>query len=161
MPDLSYAFENMLGASFPFSRTPNIRVYFNAPVSITTVKLQPTFKNRTTNVAKYNITYINLDGTPYVDPKSGNILKFISTATDSTLPIQHEFVHNVKGFNLTILETNGGMPAWFRLLVLGCHKPSKCSYWFSIIKFTVQIPHYFRSNFYHSTTGYNTNNQTQ
>ncbi|CAF4894723.1 unnamed protein product [Rotaria sp. Silwood1] len=123
LSDLSNAYENRNGVSFPLSQTPTIRAYFNAPVSISTVALQPTFKTRTTNIIKYSVYYITLDNTPYIDPTTGKVLTLTTSDGDSSLTIQHDLINNLKGLNLTILQTNGGRPTWFRLKVLGCYKP--------------------------------------
>ncbi|CAF4275432.1 unnamed protein product, partial [Rotaria sp. Silwood2] len=123
LSDLSNAYENRNGVSFPLSQTPTIRAYFNAPVSISTVALQPTYKTRTSNIIKYSLYYITWDNTPYIDPTTGKVLTFTTSDEDTSLTIQHDMINNLKGFNLTILQTNGGRPTWFRLKVLGCYKP--------------------------------------
>jgi hypothetical protein len=125
IPDLSYAYENKKGVSFPFKSFPTVRAYFNAPVAISTVALQPTFDNRTTNIIKFSVFYVTLDNKPYLDPKTGNVLNFTSKDGDKTLTIQHDIINDLKGLNLTVLQTNGGIPNAFRLTVLGCYKPSK------------------------------------
>ena len=125
MSDLSSAYENKNGVSFPFKQTPTIRAYFNAPVAISTVALQPTFKTRTTNIIKFSVFYVTLDNKPYVDPKTGQVLTFTSKDGDDSLTIQHDMINNLKGLNLTILKTSEGTPTSFRLKVLGCYKPSK------------------------------------
>ncbi|CAF4215767.1 unnamed protein product, partial [Rotaria magnacalcarata] len=124
LSDLSDAYENRNGVSFPLSQTPTIIAYFNAPVSITTVTLQPTYKNRTSNIIKYGLYYITWDDKPYIDPTTGKILTLTTSDGDKPLTIQHNLISNLKGLNLTILQTNGGTPTWFRLEVLGCYKPS-------------------------------------
>ena len=125
MSDLSNAYENRRGVSFPGKQTPTIRAYFNAPVAITTVALQPIFRTFTTNIIKFSVYYVTLDDKPYVDPKTRKILTFTSTDGDESLTIQHDMINNLKGLNVTILGTSGSTPTWFRLKVLGCYKPSK------------------------------------
>ena len=138
LQDLSSAYENKNGVSFPLSQRPTVRAYFNAPVAITTVDLQISFKNRATNIIKFSVFYVTLEGKPYVDPKTGAVQTFTTADKDTTLTIQHDFINNLKGLNLTILETSGGRPTWFRLRVLGCYKPSKLSlsktFWNILIK---------------------------
>ena len=122
--DMSNAYENRNGVSFPLSQTPTIRAFFNAPVSISTVALQPVFKTRGSNIIKFSLFYVTLDNKPYIDPATGKVLTFTTADGDSSLTIQHDLINNLKGLNLTILQTSGGKPTWFRLKVLGCYKPS-------------------------------------
>lgn len=123
--DLSYAYENTMGVSFPNTMNPRVYVQFKDPVSVTTVKLQPTYNGKTTNIVDFNITYIGIDGKPYLNKNTANPLSYKTNPNDSSLTIQHEMIHNVRGFNLTVLETSGGPPIRFRLLVLGCYKGSE------------------------------------
>lgn len=125
LQDLSQAYENKNGVSFPLVQKPSIRAYFNAPVAISTVALQPTFNDRTTNIVKFTIFYVTQDDTPYVDPKTGKVLTLTTADGDTSLTIQHDIIDNLKGINITIDETSGGRPTWFRLKVLGCYKPRK------------------------------------
>lgn len=125
LSDLSNAYENRNGVSFPLSQTPMIRAYFNAPVSISAVALQPSYKNRETNIIKYSLYYVTLDDKPYIDPATGEILRLTTSDGDTSLTIQHDLINNLKGLVLTINQTSGGRPSWFRLKVLGCYKPSE------------------------------------
>lgn len=122
--DLSNAYENRPGVSFILRQNPSIRAYFKNNVSISTVALQPTFRNRTTNIIKFSVFYVTLDDKPYVDPKTGKVLTYTTADGDQSLTIQHEIIPNLKGLNITILETSGGLPKFFRLMVLGCYKSS-------------------------------------
>ena len=125
LSDLSNAYEDRKGVSFPLSQMPTIRAYFNAPVSISAVALQPTYQTRTTNIIKYSFYYVTLDNKPYIDPRTGEVLTLTTPDGDRSLTIQHDLINNLKGLNMTILQTNGGRPTWFRLKVLGCYKRSK------------------------------------
>ncbi|CAF1225499.1 unnamed protein product, partial [Adineta ricciae] len=116
--DLSKAYENRTGVTF-ITQHPTVRAYFKGTVSISTVALQATYNEKTTNIAKFSLYYLNADGTPYVDPTTGKVLTYTS---DSSLAIQHDIIPNLKGLNLTVLETTGGLPSYFRLKVLGCFK---------------------------------------
>lgn len=122
--DLSKAYENKRGVNFALQQNPTIRAYFRNNVSISTVALQPTFENRTTNILKFRVFYVTWDDKPYVDPRTGNVLTYTSADGDPTLTIQHDIIPDLKGLNLTILETSGGLPRFFRLMVLGCFKGS-------------------------------------
>ena len=122
--DLTNAYENLNGVSFPMSQTPTVRAFFNAPVSISTVALQPFYKTRASNIIKFSVFYVTLDNKPYIDPATGKVLTFTSKDGDTSLTIQHDLIHNLKGVNVTILQTSGGRPTWFRLKVLGCYTPS-------------------------------------
>lgn len=123
--DLSYAYENQNGTSFRFLQTPTIHAYFTAPVAISTVALQPTYNGRTTNILKFSLYYLKWDGTPYTDPNTGKPLTFTTPDGDTSLTIQHDLIPDLKGLNMTILQTSGVVPTWFRLKVLGCYKSSK------------------------------------
>lgn len=122
--DLTNAFENRNGVSFPMSQTPTVRAFFNAPVSISTVALQPVYKTRASNIIKFSVYYVTQDNKPYIDPATGKVLTFTTEDRDTSLTIQHDLINNLKGLNVTILQTSGGRPTWFRLKVLGCYKPS-------------------------------------
>ena len=126
--DLSSAYENRPGVSFILQQNPSIRVYFKNNVSISTVALQPTFRNRTTNIIKFSVFYVTWDNKPYVDPKTGRVLTFTTTDGDQSLTIQHEIIPDLKGFNLTILGTSEELPRFFRLMVLGCYKSSSLTF---------------------------------
>ena len=119
--DLSKAYENRAGVTFNTER-PTVRAYFKGTVSISTVALQATYNEKTTNIAKFSLYYLNADGTPYLDPLTGKVLTYTS---DSSLAIQHDIIPNLKGLNLTVLQTTGGLPSYFRLKVLGCFKAGK------------------------------------
>jgi hypothetical protein len=122
-PDLSRSYEFQPGTSFPLTQNPLIRVLFDTPVSISTVALEPSYKNRTTNIIKFSYYYVTSDGKQYTDPKTG--LPLIYTGDlPSNLTVQHDIINNLLGLNLTILQTSGGTPTFFRLKVLGCYKPS-------------------------------------
>jgi len=119
--DLTKAYENMKGVSFPLAQKPIIQAYFNDPVSISTVALQPTYDGLTTNIIKFSVIFITLKGDePYIDPKTGKILKLTTADGDTSLTIQHDIIPNLKGIKVTVEETSGGRPTWFRLKVLGC-----------------------------------------
>jgi hypothetical protein len=127
LSDLSKAYENRTGVTFS---EPNatVRAYFKAPVNISTVALQPTYNGLTTNITKFSVFYLNWDGTPYLDPNTGQVLTFTTADNDTSLTIQHDIIPNLKGLNLTILEPSVGKSTYFRLEVLGCYKGSKSSY---------------------------------
>jgi hypothetical protein len=125
MQDMSSGYENKNGITFVFSQKPTIRAYFNAPVAITTVDLQTSYNGRATNIIKFSVFYVTLDGKPYLDPKTGAVMTFTTADGDTSLTIQHDMINNLKGLNVTILETSGGKPSGFRLRVLGCYRPSK------------------------------------
>lgn len=149
--DLSNAYENRPGVSFILQQNPRIRAYFRNNVSISTVALQPAFRNRTTNIIKFQVSYVTWDNKPYVDPRTGNVVTYTSADGDPTLTIQHEIIPDLKGLNLTILSTSGGLPRFFRLMVLGCYKQSL----FTLFFFTDSTFHLIflsRSDFYIYTT---------
>ena len=126
--DLTKAYENMKGVSFPLAQKPIIQAYFNDPVSISTVALQPTYDGLTTNIIKFSVIFITLKGDePYIDPKTGKILKLTTADGDTSLTIQHDIIPNLKGIKVTVEETSGGRPTWFRLKVLGCINMRKYS----------------------------------
>jgi hypothetical protein len=118
--ELSKAYENRPGVTFVLLKNPKIRAYFKDNVSISTVALQPTYNNRTTNIVKFNVSFVTSDNQPYLDSKTGQVL--VLTNPDSSLTIQHDMIPNLKGLNLTIVQTTGGNPTYFRLMVLGCYK---------------------------------------
>ena len=122
--DLSKAYENRRGVSFVLQQNPTIRAYFRNNVSISTVALQPTYEKDTTNIIKFRVFYVTWDDKPYVDPRTGKVLTYTSADGDPTLTIQHEIIPDLKGLNVTILATSGGLPKFFRLMVLGCYKQS-------------------------------------
>lgn len=123
--DLSNAYENKKGVSFPLVQKPSIRAYFNGHASISTVALQAAHNGLATNIIKFTVFYITWNNDePYVDPKTGKVLKYTTADGDTSLTIQHDMIPNLKGLNITIEETSGGRPTWFRLKVLGCYKPS-------------------------------------
>jgi hypothetical protein len=122
--DLSNAYENRTGVSFILLQNPTIRAYFKSNVSISTVALQPTYNNRTTNIVKFSVFFITSDNQPYVDSTTGKVL--VLTNESPNLTIQHDIIPDLKGLNLTILQTtNGEKPKYFRLMVLGCFKSSQ------------------------------------
>ena len=124
--DLTKAYENKAGVSFPLVQKPSIRAYFDGLASISTVALQPTYAGLTTNIVKFTVFYVTWNNDePYVDPKTGKVLKFTTADGDTSLTIQHDIIPNLKGLNITIEETSGGRPTWFRLKVLGCYRKSQ------------------------------------
>jgi len=124
--DLSNSFENHPGVSFILLQNPTLRVLFNSNVSISTIALQPTYNGRTTNIIKFSVNYTRSDNKPYIDSKTGQILTFTTADGDQSLTIQHDIIPDLKGLNLTILQTtNGEKPKYFRLMVLGCFKSSQ------------------------------------
>jgi len=124
LSEFSNGYENTKGVSF-LSNKPTIRAYFNAPASISTVALQPTYNKSTTNIIKFGVVFVTMDGKPYVDPVTGKVLTLTTADGDSTLTVQTDLINNLKGVEVTVLKTSGGMPVWFRLKVLGCYKPRK------------------------------------
>ena len=122
---LENAYENKKGTSFVLLQNPVIRAYFKSNVSISTVALQQTYNNKASNILKYSLNYVTLDGNPYTDPQTGQIVTYTS---DANLVIQHDIIPNLKGLNLTILQTSGGTPTFFRLMVLGCYKSTEINY---------------------------------
>ena len=122
---LENAYENKKGTSFVLLQNPVIRAYFKSNVSISTVALQQTYNNKVSNILKYSLNYVTLDGNPYTDPQTGQIVTYTS---DANLVIQHDIIPNLKGLNLTILQTSGGIPTFFRLMVLGCYKSTEINY---------------------------------
>jgi hypothetical protein len=66
---------------------------------------------------------VTSDGKQYMDPKTGLPLIYTGDLR-SDLTVQHDIINNLLGLNLTILQTSGGTPTFFRLKVLGCYKPS-------------------------------------
>ncbi len=128
MPLTPKAYENQTGVSFTLSPTPTVRAEFNSPVSISTVALQRTYENRTSNIRKFNVSFITMDDKPYLDPVTGKLVTWTTTDDDDSLTVQHDLIDNLKGLNLTVMETTGGFPTWFRLKVLGCYKPRKFSF---------------------------------
>jgi hypothetical protein len=127
LSDFSQAYENKKGVSLSLKQIASVRAYFSAPVAISTVSLQPVYGNRATNIVKFSVFYITLDDKPYINPKTGKLLNYTTNNNDNSLTIPHDMINNLKGLNLTILETSGGRPSWFRLRILGCYKSSKSS----------------------------------
>jgi hypothetical protein len=137
--DLSKSFENKTGVSFMLLQNPTLRVLFNSNVSISTIALQPTYNNLTTNIIKFSVNHITTDNKPYTDPKTGQIVTFTTADGDQSLTIQHDIIPDLKGFNLTILQTTGGKPKYFRLKVLGCYKSGHLISKFIFIQYLIWI----------------------
>jgi hypothetical protein len=123
--DLSNSFVNKSGVSFLFQQTPSIYASFiSSNVTISNITLQPTYNGKTTNIRQFSVNYITPDNKQYVNPKTGEVVRFTSP-DDGTLSIQHPMISGLKGFNLTILKTTAGKPTYFRVGVYGCYKQSK------------------------------------
>lgn len=120
--NLVNSFEGTRGVTFVFQQTPTIYIIFKANVSISEVALLPT---PTSNIIKFQVVYITPDNKPYVDPKTGQVLKLITPDGDRNFTFEHEMITGLKGLNVTLLQTSGGRPSGYRLKVEGCYKPSK------------------------------------
>lgn len=120
--NLANSFEGKSGVTFVFQQTPTIRAIFKSNVSISRVSILTT---PTSNIIKFSVTYITSDDKAYVDPKTGKVLTLVTPDNDRNLTIEHEMITDLKGLNVTILQTSGGKPSGYRLKVDGCYKSRK------------------------------------
>ena len=117
--DLSKAFVNMTGVSFPVVQ-PNVTIKFHSSdVIISKMYAQMNYSKYPSNVQQICVTLFNYDSTRLTYPNGTIVPQLISPAGDPTI---EGWFEGVKSMRVQLCNTtNDQPPARFRFAVIGCY----------------------------------------